>query len=1060
MTSAPRARAPETEDDGRGRNAWRIYLAIGAALILVYYVAPFPLKGNGLLFNAIGLSSAAAMIIGARLHRPHTPLAWYLFAAGHLLFVTGDAFYYTYPILFRSEIPFPSFGDLFYLSVYPALIAGLLLIIRRRNPGGDRASLIDALIITTGLALLAWVFLMEPYAQDPTLSGFEKLVSIAYPMMDVLLLAVAIRLSVDRGVRRPALGLLVGSIVSLLAADAILGVLTLHGGYQEGGLLDIGWAAYYLLWGAAALHPSMKSLEEPSPNPETKLTRGRLIVLTCASLTSPGIRAIQATRGEAIEGWILIAGSMALSVLVVARLAGLLHEQQRSTARERTLREAGQALVSSTSKEEVLAATLTSTASLVGSDHDARLCLYSERGRLRASALSDDPLRPDEWDLWSSSVPSFISDRLQERKPIEFDLNGNGLIAALRLEGEWDRATAFPLLVRDQLRGLIFVAGRTNLPAQLTDSVQTLLSKVTLALESAELTADLHRRKSESRFQSLVQNSTDLITVIEADSTIKYQSPSVEKVLGYSSDDLLGSRLAELLHPHENERVLSLLTEGLDEEQSEAVDCRLRHRDGSWLYFEVLRTNLLHDENVGGIVLNGRDVSERKAFEEQLTHQAFHDPLTNLANRALFTDRVQHALARQARESNSLAVIFIDLDDFKIINDSLGHGPGDEVLGEVAKRMNTCVRPMDTLARFGGDEFAVLLEDVGRPQEVAEVADRILEGLHGPFFLEDKEVFVSASLGITVVQGDEALTLGADELMRNADVAMYMAKREGKGHYRVFEPEMHAGVLERLELKGDLQRAIDNGEMELYYQPLVALESGRIGGLEALVRWNHPTRGLVPPSHFIGLAEETGLIVPLGRWVLIEACRQAKELQERFPSDPQMTVSVNLSVRQLQQPGLVEHVQGALQASGLDPGCLTLEITESVLMSDAEVTIVKLTELKAIGVRLAVDDFGTGYSSLSYLSQFPVDVLKIDRAFVHPVNEGAEESALAAAIVKLGEALHLQTVAEGIEHSEQMDRLVQLGCDTGQGFYFARPMDVATVIGFLESSNAEVQSAS
>jgi diguanylate cyclase (GGDEF)-like protein len=516
----------------------------------------------------------------------------------------------------------------------------------------------------------------------------------------------------------------------------------------------------------------------------------------------------------------------------------------------------------------------------------------------------------------------------------------------------------------------------------------------------------------------------------------------------------VGVKLIELLHPHENERVLNLLVEGLDGEQSEAVDCRLRHKDGSWLYFEVLRTNLLHDPNVGGIVLNGRDVSERKAFEEQLTHQAFHDPLTNLANRALFADRVQHALSRQARESSSLGVIFIDLDDFKIINDSLGHGPGDEVLAEVGRRMGGCMRPMDTLARFGGDEFAVLLEDVYRPQEVAEIAERILRALEAPFFLEDKEVFVNASMGIAMVQGEEALTLGADELMRNADVAMYMAKREGKGHFRVFEPAMHEGVLERLELKGDLQRAIEHGEMELHYQPVVTLDTERISGLEALVRWSHPSRGLIAPGHFISLAEETGLIVPLGRWVLREACRRAAYIQSHHSADPPLTMAVNISVRQLQHPALVEHVQEALRESALDPSCLTLEITESVLMHDAETTIVKLTELKSVGVKLAVDDFGTGYSSLSYLSQFPVDVLKIDRAFVQPVAEGAEDSALAAAIVKLGEALHLTTIAEGIEEKSQLKQLMELGCDVGQGYYFAQPMDFPSVLSYLSPEGA------
>jgi diguanylate cyclase (GGDEF)-like protein len=447
-------------------------------------------------------------------------------------------------------------------------------------------------------------------------------------------------------------------------------------------------------------------------------------------------------------------------------------------------------------------------------------------------------------------------------------------------------------------------------------------------------------------------------------------------------------------------------------------------------------------------------VSERKAFEDQLAHQAFHDPVTNLANRALFVERVRHAVARARRERNQLAVIFMDLDDFKTINDSLGHAAGDAVLLEIAKRLTGSIRPSDTAARFGGDEFAVLLEDVDTAQEAADTAERILESLGAPLRLEGKELFIRCSLGISIADGDAAA--GADELIRNADAAMYIAKRDGKGGYRLFEPAMHEGVLERLELRADLQRAMTSGQLELHYQPLVHLSDGGVTGVEALLRWHHPERGTVGPDTFIPLAEEMGLIVPIGRWVLREACRQARHMQNLLPADPPLSMSVNLSVRQLQHSDIAADVRVALADSGLDAASLTLEITETVMMTDTDLAVQRLGELKQIGVRLAMDDFGTGYSSLSYLSRFPVDILKMDRSFLS--NRASPQTAgLAAAVIALGETMQLEVVAEGIEYPEQWRGLRELGCGVGQGFLFARPMDADATLEYLRGADAAGQ---
>jgi diguanylate cyclase (GGDEF)-like protein len=395
------------------------------------------------------------------------------------------------------------------------------------------------------------------------------------------------------------------------------------------------------------------------------------------------------------------------------------------------------------------------------------------------------------------------------------------------------------------------------------------------------------------------------------------------------------------------------------------LELPLRHRDGHHCTVQFTITNLLDNPSVGGLVLNTRDISERRQLEDQLVHQAFHDSLTSLANRALFKDRVDHALLRTKRQTPSVAVLFLDLDGFKEVNDSLGHAAGDRLLIQVAERLHSCVRPSDTVARFGGDEFAVLIEDASDDIDIIQVAERVLDGLRQPFEVNGRELHVRGSMGIARMDGDVD---GADQLLRNADLAMYRAKAAGRGGYERYDPEMHTELVQRVQLESDLRRALEAGELFLQYQPTFDLGSGQIVGAEALARWNHPARGLVAPTEFIPLAEASGLIRPLGAWVLREACRQAAEWQRNSPPrEKPPTLNINLSGRQLQFPEVVDDVAQALEESGLPPSSLVLEMTESVLMDDNEDVLTILRRIKALGARLAIDDFGTGYSSLSYL---------------------------------------------------------------------------------------------
>lgn len=554
-------------------------------------------------------------------------------------------------------------------------------------------------------------------------------------------------------------------------------------------------------------------------------------------------------------------------------------------------------------------------------------------------------------------------------------------------------------------------------------------------------------KQSEERFRALVQNGADLISVLNVDGTVRYQSPSAKRVLARDPQAIISRRFFEFLHPQDIPSAQVLIAEALGK-PSEPITGELRavSAGGETVYLEVIANNLLDNPGIEGILLTSRDITERKVLEGQLSHQAFHDPLTNLPNRALFMDRLDNSIERTNRVSGTLAVLFLDLDEFKVVNDTLGHEAGDRLLAEISLRLQDSLRQGDTVARLGGDEFTILLEGLVSLDEAIAVSDRISQRLRLPIDLGSRSIVVTGSIGIALSSpGQER----PEDLLRNADIAMYFAKQQGKDRHAIYDVSMNARAWNRLELESDLRKAIERGEFRVVYQPMIELSSGHLREVEALIRWQHPRRGLVNPDDFIPLAEETGLILPIGKWVLQEACRQMQLWQAENPETAPGRVNVNVSGRQFRNVNLAQEVEEILRETGMPAERLELEITESVMMQDAEITSRTLGALKRLGVHLAIDDFGTGYSSLSSLKRLPIDTLKIDRSFVSGLGRDPEDHAIVLAIISLAQTLGISVVGEGIETALQLTQLQALGCERGQGFLFAKPLNV-------EDFNAEM----
>jgi diguanylate cyclase (GGDEF)-like protein/PAS domain S-box-containing protein len=1018
------------------RHVLGVYGVWMTLLIAAYYGLP-GLRAE--TWGLIGLSGVTAIVAGAVLNRPARKTPWLLLAAANLSFAAGQDSFLVLTQIMHANVPFPSFADAFYLATYPLYAAGLLIFIWWRTPDRDRRSLIDALTLTVGLALLSWIYLILPYVHNPALSWLQKSVSIAYPLGDVLVLAMIARLLAPGTARARCVQLLTLGTVGMLASDVSYGLIQLYGSsFHTGTIVDLGWAVFYSAWGAAALHPTMSELTQPVSRQQVQASPVRLTVLMLASLIAPGVLFIQSVKGRYHDDSVIAVFSAILYLLVLSRLWDVAASHRRALGHERVVRLAGASLVSAGTVEEVAAATISAAATLVGrgSPREPLLAVRDDGMFRPAGTASGGSARMNElgelaetWlPLLTGSVPLLApATELGERARAVLPGSDWILLCPLTLK---DRPSGDPLI------GVLAVFGEQRILADLLATFEILAHQTALAVERVMLRREVIRQNSEAYFRTLVQDTSDAILIIGDDGKVRYATPSATRIFGEISVE--GAYLSDLVKDSEREDIIHALTRMRNDvgRSSHYEDWQITRRDDLTVQVQVRCSDLRGDSTVGGLVLTLRDVTEQRQLEDELKHRAFHDALTGLPNRLLFQDRTAHALARAQRDGMTAGVLFVDLDDFKVVNDTMGHSVGDELLAAAGRRLSGLVRDSDTAARLGGDEFALLVDHAADPAAVEAFAERIVRAFSEPFALASGAVITTVTVGVATTH-DSA---DVDELLRHADLALYAAKAAGKRRWRRYQPVLSAGLIRRRELQAALEEAVTHSSFTLVYQPIVTLTTGQLAGFEALVRWPHPQWGMMQPDQFIALAEETGQIVPLGSWVLGQAASDIVRWRRSDPDQPPPYVSVNVSARQFSDPGFVDGVRRVLDASGLAPSALMLELTESVLLRRDERIHSDLMDLKVIGVRLAIDDFGTGYSSLSYLRELPIDVLKIDKSFVDGIAASEQRLALVEGIVQIAKTLQLDVIAEGIESEVQRDLLISMGCQFGQGYLLAMPL--------------------
>jgi diguanylate cyclase (GGDEF)-like protein/PAS domain S-box-containing protein len=1017
------ARREATSRGAAARRRWLAALLVLSAIPVGLVAGLLPDRDHGLVALAATTTVAGLLLLIASPAAGRSAPAWHLLGlgvgtwAGALIALAamGDGQ--------------PGLADLPDVTDLPALVSGALVAIavglmaQRRTARGDVIAHLDASLVGLGLTV-ALAALLWPHLRDQPLDRSGELVILLMVVGAGLLVGAATRLGITGAAALPAGRFVVEGTVGLAVGAVLLRLDQLELAAVDLERVGTGLAAAsVLVLAGGGVHPSATRVTERERRTEHELPGTRLLLLVLAVAAAPAVAVVAHLRDEPVDGLLLGGSTIALLALVAVRLELVARAGRRQAARERTIRDAAGALGGALD-----------TASIRRSVLDAATDLAVRRARFVGWVNVNDR---------GAMTPLELVDA--DGEPLDRAHSGID-VALAEVDGIGDR----PVRVRDRAGGEVVlapvpcrVAGRAaiavavgdHVSEELDENLSVLGAQAALALDALVQSDELHERRSEARFQQLVRHSSDAVLIVGRDGRIRYQTPSVVRVLGYLAVDLDGAPLDKLIHPTQVHHVAGFfdqLVHGASE-TVRTIDAQLLRADDSVIHAELVGVHLLDNPDVDGVVLTIRDVTGRRTLEDQLRHQAFHDALTGLSNRALFIDRVEHALSRATRtDAPTPAVAFIDLDDFKLVNDSMGHGAGDELLRAVADRLRRCLRQGDTPARLGGDEFAVLLEDAPDTHAVVEVAERILDALHEPVVVAGREVYARASIGIAT---RESAATTPDELLRNADLAMYTAKANGKGCIEVFEPAMHLRAVDRMSIRGELERSVERGEIDVAYQPIVRLESGEVVGFEALARWSHPERGPISPVEFVPIAEDTGVIIRLGQLVLQQACAQLAQWLEVNPHAA-WRMSVNLSARQLLAPDLVASVREATADAGLDPSHLVLELTESVLLADSERVLRRLQRLKDLGVQIAIDDFGTGYSSLSYLQRVPFDILKIDRSFVSTLRHEVPSATLVRTIMDLARTLGRSAVAEGIEEQSELDGLLELGCELGQGLHF------------------------